>query len=247
MTTSNFSRHPRGVPAGGRFAVPTFTEAKLFLDTPDTRLVNTTLRYSDEIKDLADAGLKGRVLDYQGDDVDVPDDAVIYESEDSHQLVLSGIGTEEFTVHYLAEGDDAAFRITHNEAVTAPEAVDSIEAAMWQVDIRGAFSKVFDGDEYEIRNTDLRRGGGGNTGASLILSDSENNWISLDHDYATGETSATPEGGPLEDPLDDRALDKVIKDLVGREGQAAAAEAFGKALAEASVYTGAGRYLGVHR
>ncbi|MCC3299313.1 hypothetical protein [Arthrobacter caoxuetaonis] len=233
MTTFR-NRQPEGTPAGGQFASTPKSESDVAL-AAGTGTGGLDIDYdcnTEEVRALARAGLQGRITPYNGTDEDIPAGAVIYTSHEGHELAISGLGGEEVEVRVVTDDEHRSFRMTHGGYPRAEEVVTGIEFAAWREDVTDAFSVGFTDGQNEVRETYFDRNiETGEFFAGMTLSDQEGNWFTVEHDYGTGETSATPESGPgAEMPKID--LDAVMSDLTGSDAsgnaQTVAAAAFAK-------------------
>lgn len=232
MTTFR-NRQPEGIPTGGQFATMTKSEADVSLAAGTNTLTIDEDCSTEAVQALADAGLKGRIEPYRGDDEDMPEGMVVYSSPAGHEIGISGLGGEEVEIRIMTDDEYRSLRMSHTGNPSAEEVVKAIEVAAWTEDVTDSFSVGFTDGENEIRETYFDRNTEtGDFVAGMTLSDQDGNWLTVDHNYTTGETTATPESGPGTHPLPPVDLDAVMSDMTGTDAsgnsQAVAAAAFGR-------------------
>lgn len=232
MTTFR-NRQPEGIPTGGQFATMTKSESDVSIASGGTSLSIDEGCNTEAVRALADAGLKGRFQPYRGDDPDVAEGSVTYNSPEGHEMVISGLGSAEVQIRTGNPDDNSGLTMSHGNNPSAEEIKKGIDVAAWMEDTNEAFGVSFTDGENEIRETYFDRNiETGDMVAGMTVSDSEGNWHTVDHNFTTGQTTATPESGPGSHPLPEADLDAIMSDLTGTDAsgnsQAVAAAAFGK-------------------
>ncbi|MCC3292615.1 hypothetical protein [Arthrobacter sp. zg-Y1110] len=246
MTTPHMNRQPQGIPVGGQFAATAHAEPARVTLYGDLSGSITPAGAWVAAFNLGKTGLEGDFTPYTGGNPDAPEGSLNYVSPSGHELVLSGVGTEDFQIHHFDPSEENTFTIGAGDGRNPVKAAKDIQDALWDLEVRDAFDAGFsDGNVYEIRDTELGRTADGENYGAMMIRDDDDNEFTVRHNYDTGETSLSIPGyGPLDGPAEGAALDSIIVDMAEEpddgNNDVAAARAFEKIRAFALKAPGAG-------
>ncbi|MFF2678057.1 hypothetical protein ACFVRT_15910 [Arthrobacter koreensis] len=249
MTTPHRNRQPAGIPVGGQFATTAHAEpAGVHMNDQSGSIPASAPGAWAAAFGLGQAGLQGDVTLYTGGNPDAAEGALAYVSPRGHELVISGAGTDNLTIHHFDPTEENTFTTERTGCEDPAKAVEAIEDVLWDLETRDVFTAGFyDGEVFETREVELGRTGDGTSCASMTVRDEGDNELYVSHDYDTGKTTLSSERGELSGLAQEAALDALIVDMAEESedgnNEVAAARAFERIRSAALKLPGAEKRL----
>lgn len=177
---------------------------------------------------LAQAGLTGTISPYQGNNPDLPDEAFTYKHPESdYELDFHRNESGGYTVSYedrFEEGNN--FTVT-GEDPSEEKLAETLKESLFELDVTAAgydacSASGVDQEEFELRETEVGVGKDGVPRSSVLVNDNEGDWIHMNHDHGTAETTLSQDGVPIEDEAAEELLNRIMGGGDNARGRAAA-------------------------
>lgn len=194
---------------------------------------------SDALREMAALGLQGSVEPYNGNDPDVPGDAVVYQPAGAgYSMVLGNLGRDDFIIYDDLDTDGEAWR-TEPGAWTAGKAVRNIGVTRFQREARDELYDQFShSDEYEFRDASMWKDDDGDLYSQVNFTNEEGTNIDLTYDFTRDEFSARDTYDQIVDP------DPVVRSCLGDSVSKSDTASWFRKTAQKLVEAGHGKYIG---
>lgn len=187
---------------------------------------------------LAQAGLTGSLSPYQGDNPDYPDESLTYKHPESdYELDLYRNEKGGYTVSYEDRFDEGNNFTVTTEDSSEEKLAGTLKDTLFELDTtdagHGAYSASgADQEEFELRETEVGVGPDGIARSSILVSDDEGDWIHVNHDHSTGDTSLSTDGEAIEGEAAEELLNRIMGG--GEDARGRVAAMFDRTLAGAA-------------